>query len=362
MNNQQYGQDHHPEDSEFDGQYTTPQHPTYTRPIITHEPDAIKLIKYAKLYDTQPEGFYQSMVNGFGKCFGSLGIIPCCFCFPAPYVNVNQGYVGLITKFGELARVVDPGSTYVNPFSESIYQVSIKTEVQDIPNQACLTKDNVIVNLKSVIYYNIIDPQKAVFGISDIHNAMSERTQTTLRDVIGSRLLQEVIERREQIAEAIQEIITTTAADWGVQVESILIKDLTLDQDVSKSLSQAAQSKRVGEAKIITAKAEVESAKLMRQAADILASKPAMQIRYLDAMQNMARSAGSKVIFMPGSTNVGEMGFESLSLPEGDSEFDDNWKTTKKLTTDKKSAEDGAALFGDDDVIKQAAIQESLNN
>lgn len=279
------------------------QPPRSSPPIINHQPDAIKQITYAKEYNVQPQGTYQSLVNSLGSFFGVFGMICCCPC-RNPYHDVNQGEIGLITKFGELARVVDPGSTYVNIFSEKLHGVSIMIQVQDIPEQACLTKDNVIVYLKSVLYYNIIDPQKAVFGISNIQSAITERTQTTLRDVIGARVLQDVIERREEIAEAIQIIIAQTAAEWGVHVESILIKDLQLSQEVTQSLSQAAQAKRIGESKIITAKAEVESAKLMRQAADILASKPAMQIRYLDAMQNMAKSANSKVIFMPSSGEI----------------------------------------------------------
>lgn len=298
-------------------QDTLSHHPASS--YVNAPPKDIKM-SYRKVYDTQPEGTYQSFVQACGSVFGRIGLVPCCPC-QNPYKNVDQGYVGLVTKFGELARVVDPGSTYVNTFSEKLYTVSIKTEVQDIPSQWCMTRDNVNIGIKSVVYYNIVDPQKAVFGISSISDAISERTQTTLRDVIGARLLQDVIERREEIAEAIQEIIQGIAADWGVLVESILIKDLSMDATVTNSLSQAAQAKRIGESKIITAKAEVESAKLMRQAADILASKAAMQIRYLDAMQNMAKSAGSKVIFMPSSGDVekaasdvsGEKGFESSS-------------------------------------------------
>jgi len=131
-----------------------------------------------------------------------------------------------------------------------------------------------------------------------------ERTQTTLRHVVGARVLQDVIERREEIAQSISEIIEDVAAGWGVQVESMLIKDIVFSQELQGSLSMAAQSKRIGESKIITAKAEVESAKLMRQAADILSSAPAMQIRYLEAMQAMAKSANSKVIFLPAANQT----------------------------------------------------------
>ena len=162
-----------------------------------------------------------------------------------------------------------------------------------------MTKDNVTLHLTSVIYYHIISPHKAAFGISNVRTALVERIQTTLRHVVGARVLQDVIERREEIAQSIGEIIEDVASGWGVQVESMLIKDIIFSADLQESLSMAAQSKRIGESKVITARAEVVSAKLMRLAADILSSAPAMQIRYLEAMQAMAKSANSKVIFLP---------------------------------------------------------------
>ncbi len=178
-------------------------------------------------------------------------------------------------------------------------------ENAEVPQQVCMTKDNVTLHLTSVIYYHITSPHKAAFGISNVRQALVERTQTTLRHVVGARVLQDVIERREELAQSIGEIIEDVASGWGVQVESMLIKDIIFSNELQDSLSMAAQSKRIGESKIIAARAEVESAKLMRQAADILSSAPAMQIRYLEAMQAMAKSANSKVIFLPASNNQG---------------------------------------------------------
>src|ERR1700750_469137 len=167
-----------------------------------------------------------------------------------------------------------------------------------------MTKDNVTLHLTSVIYYHITSPHKAAFGISNVGQALVERTQTTLRHVVGARVLQDVIERREEIAQSIGEIIEDVAMGWGVQVESMLIKDIIFSNDLQDSLSMAAQSKRIGESKVIAARAEVESAKLMRQAADILSSAPAMQIRYLEAMQAMAKTANSKVILLPATNQT----------------------------------------------------------
>lgn len=313
----------------------------------TQQPETIRVqpaptqtpsTKFAKVFETEPLGTYQSFVASCGSFFGCLGTIPCCLCCSNPYTQIKQGNVGLVTRFGELARVVDPGSNYVNIFSEDIQAISVMTEVNNIPEQACMTKDNVTVHLNSVIYYNIVDPQKATFGIRDVHDALSQRTQTTLRDVVGARSLQDIIEHREELAEAIQLVISETVKEWGVVVESILIKDLRLEHAITDSLSKAAQAKRIGESKIITAKAEVESAKLMRQAADILASKPAMQIRYLDAMQSMAKSAGSKVIFMPSSSDIG--------------------KAADQITGE----EDNNKLFSTKDLANTITVQEALSN
>lgn len=249
--------------------------------------------------DADTNGWYGGMINTLGTLIGTCGAIPCCVVCPNPYKPVNQGNVGLVTKFGRFARAVDPGLVYVNPLSEHLVQVDIKIQIVEVPKQVCMTKDNVSLQLTSVIYYRITSPHKAAFSISNIRQALVERTQTTLRHVVGARVLQDVIERREEIAQSIREIIEETALGWGVEVESMLVKDIIFSQDLQDSLSMAAQSKRTGEAKVIAARAEVEAAKLMRQAADILSSAPAMQIRYLEAMQSMAKSANSKVIFLP---------------------------------------------------------------
>lgn len=201
----------------------------------------------------------------------------------------------------------------MNPLSERLIQVDVKIQIVEVPRQVCMTKDNVTLNLTSVIYYHIISPHKAAFGISNIRQALVERTQTTLRHVVGARVLQDVIERREEIAQSIGEIIEDVAAGWGVQVESMLIKDIIFSNDLQDSLSMAAQSKRIGESKVIAARAEVESAKLMRQAADILSSAPAMQIRYLEAMQAMAKTANSKVIFLPANNQSIPMTAQNLA-------------------------------------------------
>ncbi|KAK9719343.1 hypothetical protein K7432_004878 [Basidiobolus ranarum] len=251
----------------------------------------------------EPQGFYYWWMNGLGNLLGSLGTVPGLFCFPNPYEQISQGHVGLVSKFGKVYKTTDPGLVRVNPFTEELIQVDVKIQIAAIPNIRITTKDNVSIILESVIYYHIVDPYQATFGISNVRQALVERTQTTLRGVLGTRVLQDCIENRETIANDIRNMIDVPARAWGVTVESILIKDLEFSKDLQESLSSAATQKRIGEAKVIAAQAEVDSAKLMREAAEILNIPAAMQIRYLETLQAMSKHGSTKIIFMPTSEN-----------------------------------------------------------
>ncbi|TEY85745.1 hypothetical protein BOTCAL_0013g00530 [Botryotinia calthae] len=162
--------------------------------------------------DTSTNGWYGSMINALGSCIGACGAVPCCIICPNPYKPVSQGNVGLVTKFGRFYRAVDPGLVKINPLSERLIQVDVKIQIVEVPQQVCMTKDNVTLHLTSVIYYHITSPHKAAFGISNVRQALIERTQTTLRHVVGARVLQDVIERREEVAQSIEEIIEDVAS------------------------------------------------------------------------------------------------------------------------------------------------------
>ncbi|KAI1307871.1 hypothetical protein EDD11_004373 [Mortierella claussenii] len=257
--------------------------------------------------DDENHGIYGSIMNAAGEIMGIMGAVPCCICCPNPYKSISQGYVGLITRFGKFYKIVDPGLTKINPITEKLTKVNIKIQIADIPQQVIMTKDNVNVQIDSVLYWHIVNPSQSVFGVSDVESALIERTQTTLRHILGMRVLQELIENREAIGEEIQEVIDTPARNWGVKVESVLIKDITFSKELQEAFSSAAQAKRMAESKVIGAQAEVDSAKLMRAAADILNTPAAMQIRYLETMANMAKGSNTRVIFMPTQQSGHEM-------------------------------------------------------
>ncbi|KAG0367296.1 hypothetical protein BGX24_003299 [Mortierella sp. AD032] len=267
-----------------------------TNPVVTNQPKKnndmntagnVTVQTHAQEYPAQRvHGFYGTMVNTFGSIIGAFGMI-------------GQGTIGLVTRFGRYYKTVDPGLIRLNPYTESVFKVDMRIQVSHIPDQVIMTKDNVNVHIDSVVYWHVIDPFQSTYGISNVQQALVERTKTTLRQCLGAKVLQEIIENREQLGHEIQEIIDLPAHAWGIAVESILIKDIQFSKSLQEALSSAAQAKRLAESKVIQAQSEVDSAKLMRQAAEFLNTPAAMQIRYLESMASMARHSGQKTIFMP---------------------------------------------------------------
>ncbi|KAI0080628.1 hypothetical protein K474DRAFT_1657426 [Panus rudis PR-1116 ss-1] len=296
-------------------------------------------------------GIYGSMLQALGSCVGFFGAIPCCPC-PNPFRNVQQGSVGLISRFGQFYKSVDPGLVQVNVCTESLRIVDVKIQISPIGRQKVITRDNVDVEIDSVIYFQITSPYRAAFGISDLRQALVERAQTTLRHVVGARAVQSVVTEREAIAFEIAEIVGDVADKWGVSIEGILIKDIVFSPEVSASLSSAAQQKRIGESKVIAARAEVDAARLMRQAADILASPAAMQIRQLEALQTMAKSAGSKVIFVPMQLQSDVAG-QLAAGPSGS-----HWQSSSSAPADALRSEHGEDLG----TVGKAAILNSVQD
>ncbi|RKP40126.1 hypothetical protein BJ085DRAFT_29840 [Dimargaris cristalligena] len=265
---------------------------------------------------------YEGIINLMGKCFGTSGLIPCCMCCPNPYVAIEQGEyavfghpqdgvddylcitctIGLISRFGKFYKVVDPGLVRVNPLSETVTTIDVRIQIQPIVRIPIVTQDNVNIIMDAVLYWCISDPYLATFGVVDVKTALIERAQTTLRAVLGAHELQDIIENRVIIANSIRDTIDIPAKAWGANVESVLFKDLTFSPELQESLSSAATQKRIGESKVIAARAEVDAARLMRQAAELLNTPSAMQIKYLEAMQQMAKGPNNKLLFVPMQT------------------------------------------------------------
>jgi erythrocyte band 7 integral membrane protein len=178
----------------------------------------------------------------------------------------------------------------------------MKTVVLNLRPQTVITKDNVSLRIDTVVYYRTINPYKLVYKLgnspSEVYNFISEMSYSAMRTVVGETLFQELLENRGSVADAIEGYVKQSVGTWGLYIENIFIKDLLLSEETKKNVQSAAIQKRVSEATIISAKADVEAAKLLKETSEILNSQSAMQIRYLEAVQNIISSQNSKTMFV----------------------------------------------------------------
>jgi len=240
---------------------------------------------------------HECYLSCWGKICGIIGTC-CSCCCDTPYRTVPQGKAGIQTRFGRAYRILDPGMYYVNPVTEKIHEVNVKVNITDIPRQLVITKDNIILDIDSVLYWHAVDPFATLFNVDNIIDALTNRTITTLRATIGSHDLQVLVEDRQQIAKEIHRLIHDIARAWGVVVESILINDLKFTKEIDVAMASVAKQERIGESKVIAAKAEVEAAKLTREASEFLNTPSAIKMRQFETMNNMSRNSKTKVVYI----------------------------------------------------------------
>lgn len=251
--------------------------------------------------NTKTYGCYQDCIQRVGDCCGFLRTwLPCICCWTEyPWQVVKQSEQALMQRFGKYVRTLEPGLHYVNPCTEKLKRVDLKIDIIDLIKQVILTKDNITIMIDASVYFKIVNPRKATYRISNLSLAVSQLTFSTLRCVCGIHTLQEILEKRKEITHAIHQYMEENVEDWGIVIENVFMKDIVLHKDLQEALSTAAKERRLAESKVISAKADVESAKMMREAAEALNSKSAMQIRYYETIQNIVTTNNAKTIFLP---------------------------------------------------------------
>ncbi|KRX07816.1 hypothetical protein PPERSA_07566 [Pseudocohnilembus persalinus] len=241
-------------------------------------------------------GCYQNCLYCCGSVLGTLrACIPCICCVDYPFLQINQGQEGIFQRFGKFTKTVKAGLHQFNPCTDKIFVFNTKQQTYDMVKQFCITKDNMLIQVDAQLFYRIVEPRYAKYYCDNVLQLVVQLAYTTVRTIIGQFILQDLFEKKQEIANAIQQFIEENAWEWGVSIDSILIKEVTPTADVADSLNAAAKERRLAESKLISARSDVQSAKLMREAADILNSSAAMQIRYLETINKLSNS--SKVIF-----------------------------------------------------------------
>lgn len=205
---------------------------------------------------------------------------------------------GVIFFLGRFQRVKGPGMIIVVPIIQQMVRVDLRTIVMDVPTQDVISRDNVSVKVNAVIYFRVVDPERAIIQVENFHDATSQLAQTTLRSVLGAHELDEMLSSREQLNKDIQEILDQQTDAWGIKVSNVEIKHVDLDESMIRAIAKQAEAERERRAKVIHAEGEFQAAEKLLKASDILTKNPTtIQLRYLQTLTEVGSAKNSTIVF-----------------------------------------------------------------
>ena len=213
-------------------------------------------------------------------------------------VQVNEYERGIKFLRGKFYKNMTPGWRIIIPIFETYKKVDIRTKVVDVPEQDAITKDNVSIRINAVIYYKIFDASKAILEVENFYYAVSQLAQTTMRNAVGSVSLDELLSEREKLSESICKVIDEATDPWGIKVENVELKDITLPEDMKRVIAKVAEAEREKAAVITKAKGEVEASKNLAEAAKTMATTPgALHLRTLSTINDVSSDESNTLIF-----------------------------------------------------------------
>jgi len=220
------------------------------------------------------------------------------FLFLYSAVKVLREYDrGVVFQFGRFWKVKGPGLILLVPMIQKMVKVSLRTVAMDVPTQDVITRDNVSVKVNAVIYFHVVDPQKAIINVEDFLFATSQLAQTTLRSVLGSAELDELLSERERINQRLQEILDRQTDIWGVKVSMVEVKHVDLPQEMQRAMAKQAEAERERRAKVIHAEGEFQAAQRLAEASHIMSDQPiALQLRYLQTLTEMTSEKSTTIV------------------------------------------------------------------
>lgn len=208
----------------------------------------------------------------------------------------------VIFRFGRLAKGIiganGPGVVIIIPLIDKLVRVSLRTITMDVPPQDVITKDNVSVKVNAVIYFRVVDAQKAIVDVEDYYYATSMIAQTTLRSVLGQSQLDDLLSKRDEINADLQRIIDQATEPWGIKVSAVEVKNVDLPQEMQRAIARQAEAERERRSKIIHAEGEYQASQRLADAANVLSRNPAaLQLRYLETIMGVAGDKNSTILF-----------------------------------------------------------------
>ena len=213
-------------------------------------------------------------------------------------VQVNEYERGIKFTLGKFSKIMTPGWNLVLPIFQSYKKVDVRTKAVDVPEQDAITKDNVSVRINAVIYYKIFDASKSILEVENFYYAVSQLAQTTMRNVVGSVSLNELLAERDKISTEICKIIDEATDPWGIKVENVELKDVSLPEEMKRVIAKAAEAERERAAILTKAEGEVEAAKNLAKAAETMATTPgALHLRTLSTINDVSSDQSNTIIF-----------------------------------------------------------------
>lgn len=205
---------------------------------------------------------------------------------------------GVVFTLGRFTGVKGPGLILIIPFVQRLIKVDLRVVVLDVPTQDVISRDNVSVQVNAVVYFRVVEPDKAIIEVEHYHDAISQLSQTTLRSVLGQHELDDMLAAREKLNADIQEILDRQTDAWGVKVANVEIKHVDLDETMVRAIARQAEAERARRAKVIHAEGEHQAAENLQNAARVLGEEPqALQLRYLQTLVDIGGENNSTVVF-----------------------------------------------------------------
>lgn len=212
--------------------------------------------------------------------------------------EVKQYERGVVLTMGRYTSLRTPGWSVVVPIFQQMEKVDLRVKAVDVPDQKVITRDNVSASINAVIYYKVSDAAKAVLEVENFRFAVSQLAQTTMRNIVGSATLDEVLAERDKLSERIQQIVDAETDAWGIRVENVELKDFFLPQEMERTIAKQAEAERERRAVIINAEGEVVAAENIAKAANMLSAAPgALHLRTLQTLNDLSSDQSNTVIF-----------------------------------------------------------------
>lgn len=230
---------------------------------------------------------------------GFIAVLVLLFALLASTFRILREYErGVVFQLGRFWKVKGPGLIMVIPGIQQMVRVDLRTLVLDVPTQDVISRDNVSVKVNAVVYYRVLDAEKAIIQVEDYHSATSQLAQTTLRAVLGKHDLDDMLAEREQLNNDIQQVLDAQTDACGIKVANVEIKHVDLDESMIRAIARQAEAERERRAKVIHAEGELQASEKLMQAAEMLGRQSgAMQLRYMQTLSNIAGDKNSTIVF-----------------------------------------------------------------